>query len=379
MALYKPQIKTDLGVEDLDLFAEKANKDGDGNVITSTYATQNTLKNTGVFTAMSVSSIGGSTNPQLSVRWYVSGIEGITAPFNGMKIAIKIPRVGTSTAGAILSLNGNVNDNYHPVLYNASTMLTNHFPVDSIKTFIYDANASANCYKTSGTVTSVTGVWKAESDYNSSSFLSYTAGAVSSGTTKNYIIGKQTVASDGTNKYNANVYFENNGTLNAPTLSEGGTALSNKYLQKTEVVANPTLSGGEADLTSLQVGDTKYAIPSGGGTKKYLHNFYIKYTTSPNYLFATGQLVSSTSGAYTSASSLWSDLNEQGFNASNKFCNVTGKFNTIVVMGIRYYNSTQFEIQWCRVANSSYQSEAPQVSILNVSSCTIVSDVVQEI
>ncbi|MBQ3330814.1 MAG: hypothetical protein IJG87_06515 [Ruminococcus sp.] len=33
----------------------------------------------------------------------------------------------------------------------------------------------------------------------------------------------------------------------------------------TNVVANPTLAGTEADLVGLQVGDTKYKIPSGGG------------------------------------------------------------------------------------------------------------------
>ena len=38
-------------------------------------------------------------------------------------------------------------------------------------------------------------------------------------------------------------------------IGEGGTT----------VVANPTLSGTEANLTGLQVGDTKYAVPQGGG------------------------------------------------------------------------------------------------------------------
>ena len=33
----------------------------------------------------------------------------------------------------------------------------------------------------------------------------------------------------------------------------------------TTVVANPTLAGTEADLTGLQVGDTKYKVPEGGG------------------------------------------------------------------------------------------------------------------
>lgn len=34
-----------------------------------------------------------------------------------------------------------------------------------------------------------------------------------------------------------------------------------------EVVANPTLAGTEDDLESLQIGDTKYKVPSGSGTE----------------------------------------------------------------------------------------------------------------
>lgn len=44
----------------------------------------------------------------------------------------------------------------------------------------------------------------------------------------------------------------------------------------TEVVANPTLAGTEDTLTGLQVGETKYAVPQGGG-KTYNH--FVKFTT----------------------------------------------------------------------------------------------------
>ncbi len=37
------------------------------------------------------------------------------------------------------------------------------------------------------------------------------------------------------------------------------------------VVANPTLAGTEADLTGLQVGDTKYKVPAGGGGVLVVH------------------------------------------------------------------------------------------------------------
>ena len=38
-------------------------------------------------------------------------------------------------------------------------------------------------------------------------------------------------------------------------------------VEGTPVVANPTLAGGEANLTSIQVGNTKYAVPSGGDSE----------------------------------------------------------------------------------------------------------------
>ena len=189
-----------------------------------------------VYNVFSASSTAGSTTSgsEKSTRWYVSGIEGITTPYDGMKVAIKIPRAGVTTAGAVFSINGDSANDYHPIAYNINTVFTTHYAVGVIKVFIYDASQKMNCYITAGTSIEVTGVWKGEGDYNTNStgYLSYTAGEVSSGTTKNYIIGKPTVASSGVNKYNANVYFENDGTLNAPELSEGGELLVNKYQAK---------------------------------------------------------------------------------------------------------------------------------------------------
>ena len=48
------------------------------------------------------------------------------------------------------------------------------------------------------------------------------------------------------------------------TVADGKWAVGNAS-GGTTVVANPTLAGTEADLTGLQVGDTKYKVPEGGG------------------------------------------------------------------------------------------------------------------
>lgn len=56
----------------------------------------------------------------------------------------------------------------------------------------------------------------------------------------------------------------------------------------TNVVANPTLAGTEADLTGLQVGDTKYAIPAGSGTT----TLYQHYITLSSKLAVTTERLS---------------------------------------------------------------------------------------
>ena len=115
----------------------------------------------------------GNSGSYKSVRWYVSGVEGVTTPYNGMKIAIKVPLAGVGTAGAVLSINGNTDAEYHPLAYNVNTVLTTHFPVNSIKVFIYDANQTMDAYLTSNTKKTITGVWKAESNYDSNTTLTY--------------------------------------------------------------------------------------------------------------------------------------------------------------------------------------------------------------
>ena len=120
------------------------------------------------FSLMSASSVAGSSSkPYLSVRWYVSDVDGITTPYDGMRIAIKIPRVGVSTAGVVLSINGNNDADYHPVLYNSS-LLTSHYGANSVKFLVYDANSSAGTYVNSGnSAVTVQGVWRCDADYDS--------------------------------------------------------------------------------------------------------------------------------------------------------------------------------------------------------------------
>lgn len=75
-----------------------------------------------------------------------------------MKIMVKVPRAGLSAVGAVLSINGNTDANYHPVAYNVNTVFTTQFPVNSYKVLVYDATATMAAYITAGTSATITGV-----------------------------------------------------------------------------------------------------------------------------------------------------------------------------------------------------------------------------
>ena len=63
-----------------------------------------------------------------------------------------------------------------------------------------------------------------------------------------------------------------------------GLNLTSDVLKSTVPVvsANPTLAGTEDNLTGLQVGDTKYKVPSGGGGTIYSHFIETGSAVNPN-------------------------------------------------------------------------------------------------
>ena len=54
----------------------------------------------------------------------------------------------------------------------------------------------------------------------------------------------------------------------------------------TTVVANPELAGTEADLTGLQVGETKYKVPQGGSAQHY-HKVVLLIDESAEYCYSS--------------------------------------------------------------------------------------------
>lgn len=80
----------------------------------------------------------------------------------------------------------------------------------------------------------------------------------------------------------------------------------------TTVVANPTLAGTEAELTGLQVGNTKYKVPQGGGATLYQHNIAFKETTNIQEVFFQVVIMNDSQTQLTS-SDVQSYLNSNNF------------------------------------------------------------------
>ena len=107
----------------------------------------------------------GTSGQYLSSKWEAASVDGITTPYDGMRLAVRIPVQGVSTAGVTLSIDGGTT--WHSVRYNRNTALTTHYAQYAMVYMVYDANESTNMYLTSNTATTVQGTWKCTADYDS--------------------------------------------------------------------------------------------------------------------------------------------------------------------------------------------------------------------
>ena len=144
----------------------------------------------------------------------------------------------------------------------------------------------------------------------------------------------------------------------------------------TQVVANPTLAGDEANLTGLQVGDTKYAVPQGGGSQKYAHSVMISGTNSTTGDTFTGvaYFISSDNTAIT-ASNLIEKLIAAGYDATTKII----IFNGTIYSGTdtQYYALTYLAVQTNSLTNIrvGYASQGASVGNASITIDTTDADV----
>ena len=163
----------------------------------------------------------------LSMRWDLNSVEGITQPFAGMSIALQIPLVSTFTSGVVLSIDGG--KTYHPVLKNKATPLTHSYGEDAVVMFIYNDLASTRVYLEDNIQTTLTGCWQV-SDYDSDKCVHQS----SISTDGDFPILTKPTSNTATTI--ANVSFSSKVTLNpktgavsATTFYENGIPLGDKY------------------------------------------------------------------------------------------------------------------------------------------------------
>ena len=131
-------------------------------VITNTI---NALPHDGIYYLENNGSVAAVTaKPYYAARWITTNDNlNVSAYYDGLTIAIRVPVAGNATYGTVLSVNGL---GEHPVVRGTSTMIGTTYGVGSMLLLTYDANASANAYINSNSAISITGVWKL-SDYDS--------------------------------------------------------------------------------------------------------------------------------------------------------------------------------------------------------------------
>lgn len=103
-----------------------------------------------------------TTSPYTCAKW-VGTDNTITSLYSGLTVAFKIAFAGHGTYGTSLNINSL---GEHPVIANATTLVSTRYPVGSIVILTYDATATGGIYQNSTSATTVTGVWKI-ADYNS--------------------------------------------------------------------------------------------------------------------------------------------------------------------------------------------------------------------
>jgi hypothetical protein len=179
---------------------------------------------------------GTSTPYNLSEKWVVNGVNGITKPFDGMLIAIRLPSRGTTPIGIVLSLdNGNTYNALIICSGSSTQQLYQAYKSDSIVLFTFNAKISQRVYLESGVGTTITGCWQT-ADRDENYLVQQTN---SSANEEDPVLTKSNASSSSTQagqtRFNPNVTINHStGTLSATAFKENGVSLSDKYVLKND-------------------------------------------------------------------------------------------------------------------------------------------------
>lgn len=188
-------------------------------------------------TSLTVKDAGSSTSgAYLATKWAVSGVDGITAPTDGMTLSVRVPAAGVS-GGILLSIDGGTT--YYPIVRNVNSLATTHYGKGASLILTFNSTQTAKPYTASGVTTTVTGCWQV-ADYDSNT--RNTVGDYRKNGTKLYFVGttssdSATSSSYATSYTNSNCYV---GTDNC--VYSGGS--------KTATVGMFSLSGTTLTITT---------------------------------------------------------------------------------------------------------------------------------
>lgn len=221
----------------------------------------------------------GTSGSYLSTKWKAT-IIGITTPTNGLKLAFRIPAnyPGVGTAGAVLSINNGASGSYYPVVFNVNSVISTRYSVGSTILLTFNSTQTATAYLTSNTSSTVTGCWQIM-DYDANNYAyvrQYQHGSNAAGSTNKYPIltrynltNKNGTYDTAYSRYHTGVTIDtSNGNLDAPTISENGTALSSKYQAKLSSYVS-SVNGQTGAITNV----AKMALSTQTGSF-YASSFY---------------------------------------------------------------------------------------------------------
>lgn len=220
----------------------------------------------------------------LAEKWVVDGVDGITEPFDGMIIAVRIRSNADSASNIVLSINGGAT--YYPFIVSTASRilgLKNVYGASSTVMFVFNATYPVgNVYLESGIPSTIMGCWQV-SDRDDTNTVSQ---QLDNENNEKPILTKTTNSTNDTTSgtdFSANVTINHStGTLSATAFKENGVSLADKYALKDDAGGNCFENLSHIDLDDQSVDGIN--ISSDGVS---FHNYHAFYDNDENALGAS--------------------------------------------------------------------------------------------
>ena len=199
---------------------------------------------------------GSAETDQFNRTQWIGTCDGVTSLYDGLTIQYKIPVAGISK-GDSLNIN---NLGEHPVLMNAATLMTTHYPIGAILILVYDSTQTASIY-VNNVNTPFTGCWKIHNYDSNTTYTNQklgngygTCGTAASTAAKVVTLTDYTLVINGY----VSVKFTYDVPANA-TLNINSKGAKNIYYRGAKIVANIIKAG---DIATFVYDGTQYQLVS---------------------------------------------------------------------------------------------------------------------